>query len=96
MPGHGRVLRRIGLDGVVAKRLEGAYQPGKCAMLKIKVLNVSKKDLLREITIVVSEQVLSFAMDVADRLFVIEGGRLVHETTRANTDAAHIKQFLSV
>jgi urea transport system ATP-binding protein len=40
--------------------------------------------------------VLSFAMDVADRLFVIEGGRLVHESTRAETDTAHIKQFLSV
>ena len=37
---------------------------------------------LREITVVVSEQVLSFAMDVADRLFVIEGGRLVHESAR--------------
>jgi urea transport system ATP-binding protein len=35
-------------------------------------------------------------MDVADRLFVIEGGRLVHETTRANTDAERIKQYLSV
>ena len=51
---------------------------------------------LREITIVVSEQILSFAMDVADRLFVIEGGRLVHETARADTDEAHIKQYLSV
>jgi len=59
-----------------------------------KALNEIRK--LREITIVVSEQVLSFAMDVADRLFVIEGGRLVHETSRADTDAAHIKQFLSV
>jgi urea transport system ATP-binding protein len=51
---------------------------------------------LREITIVVSEQVLSFAMDVADRLFVIEGGQLVHESERENIDAARIKQFLSV
>ena len=51
---------------------------------------------LREITIVVSEQVQSFAMDVADRLFVIEGGRLVHETTRADTDADRIKAYLSV
>src|SRR3982751_228072 len=50
----------------------------------------------REITIVVSEQVLSFAMDVADRLFVIEGGRLVHESPRASTDVQRIKQFLSV
>ncbi len=37
---------------------------------------------MRDITIVVSEQVLSFAMDVADRLLVIEGGQLVHESTR--------------
>jgi len=50
----------------------------------------------REITIVVSEQVLSFAMDVADRLFVIEGGRLVHESPRASTDVQRIRQFLSV
>jgi urea transport system ATP-binding protein len=59
-----------------------------------RALNEIRK--LREITIVVSEQVLSFAMDVADRLFVIEGGRLVHESTRADTDTARIKQFLSV
>ncbi len=59
-----------------------------------KALNEIRK--LREITIVVSEQVLSFAMDVADRLFVIEGGRVVHESPRANTDVARIKQFLSV
>jgi urea transport system ATP-binding protein len=59
-----------------------------------KALNEIRK--LREVTIVVSEQVLSFAMDVADRLFVIEGGRLVHETTRANTDADRIKAYLSV
>ncbi|MFX9934710.1 ATP-binding cassette domain-containing protein, partial [Acinetobacter baumannii] len=39
-----------------------------------RALNEIRK--LRQITIVVSEQVLSFAMDVADRLFVIEGGRL--------------------
>ncbi|MEC5216604.1 urea transport system ATP-binding protein [Actimicrobium sp. GrIS 1.19] len=59
-----------------------------------RALNEIRK--MREITIIVSEQVLSFAMDVADRLFVIEGGLLVHETTRAGTDTAHIKQYLSV
>ncbi|UUZ72643.1 urea ABC transporter ATP-binding subunit UrtE [Polaromonas sp. P1(28)-8] len=59
-----------------------------------KALNEIRK--MREITIVVSEQVLSFAMDVADRLFVIEGGQLAYESTRAGTDTARIKQFLSV
>jgi urea transport system ATP-binding protein len=59
-----------------------------------KALNEIRK--LREITIIVSEQVLSFAMDVADRLFVIEGGRLVHETPRSQTDVNRIKSYLSV
>jgi urea transport system ATP-binding protein len=59
-----------------------------------KALNEIRK--LRRITIVVSEQVLSFALEVADRLFVIEGGRLVHETTRADTDQQRIKAYLSV
>jgi len=35
-------------------------------------------------------------MDVADRLFVIEGGRLVHETARADTDEDRIKAYLAV
>jgi len=59
-----------------------------------KALNEIRK--MRKITIVVSEQVLSFAMDVADRLFVIEGGRLVHETERGDTDQQRIKSYLSV
>jgi urea transport system ATP-binding protein len=59
-----------------------------------KALNEIRR--MREITIVVSEQVLSFAMDVADRLFVIEGGRFVHETARDRTDVNHIKAYLSV
>jgi urea transport system ATP-binding protein len=59
-----------------------------------RALNEIRK--LREITIVVSEQVLSFALDVADRLFVIEGGRFVHEADRSNIDAGRIRQFLSV
>jgi urea transport system ATP-binding protein len=59
-----------------------------------KALNEIRK--LRKITIVVSEQVLSFALEVADRLFVIEGGRLVHEAPRERIDADRIKQYLSV
>ncbi len=59
-----------------------------------RALNEIRK--LRRITIVVSEQVLSFALEVADRLFVIEGGRLVHEASRENFDADRIKQYLSV
>ena len=59
-----------------------------------EALNEIRK--LRGISIVVSEQVLSFALDVADRLFVIEGGRFVHETPRADADTAKIREYLSV
>jgi len=51
---------------------------------------------LRDITIIVSEQVLSFALEIADRLLVIDKGRFIHEDLRANVDTAKISQYLSV
>jgi urea transport system ATP-binding protein len=51
---------------------------------------------LKGLTIVVSEQVLSFALDVADRLLVIDKGRFVHETPRDGADAQAIARYLSV
>ncbi len=51
---------------------------------------------LREITIVVSEQVLSFALEIADRFYVIDGGRFIHEDTRENVDSAKISRYLAV
>ena len=48
------------------------------------------------LTIVVSEQVLSFALDVADRVLVMESGRFVHESPRAGIDEAKVAKFLSV
>lgn len=59
-----------------------------------KALNEIRK--LRNITIIVSEQVLSFTLEVADRLLVIERGRFVHEDLRANVDARKISEYLSV
>jgi len=51
---------------------------------------------IRDICIVVCEQVLSFVLDVADRLLVMENGRIVHTDTRANVDDAAIARFLAV
>jgi urea transport system ATP-binding protein len=48
------------------------------------------------LSIVVSEQVLSFALDVADRVIVLENGRFVHEAPRAGIDEARVAKFLSV
>jgi urea transport system ATP-binding protein len=59
-----------------------------------KVLNEIRK--LREITIIVSEQILSFTMDIADRLIVIDKGRFFHVNLRENVDAGKIKGYLSV
>jgi urea transport system ATP-binding protein len=50
----------------------------------------------RGLSILVSEQVLSFALDVADRVVVIENGEFVHEAGRAEADAERISSFLSV
>ncbi|MEO1611319.1 MAG: urea ABC transporter ATP-binding subunit UrtE [Pseudomonadota bacterium] len=48
------------------------------------------------LSIVVSEQVLSFALDVADRVVVIENGEFVMESPRAEVDEARVTKFLSV
>lgn len=58
------------------------------------ILNEIKK--LRDITIIVSEQVLSFTMAVADRIIVIDKGEFIHEDMRANVDSEQIKKYLSV
>ncbi len=51
---------------------------------------------LRDLTIVVSEQVVSFMMDVCDRVLVIDRGRFIHEASRANLDADKVKRLLAV
>lgn len=50
----------------------------------------------RGLSIVVSEQVLSFALDIADRVLVIEKGEIVHEDERANLNEAKVAAYLSV
>jgi urea transport system ATP-binding protein len=50
----------------------------------------------RGLSIVVSEQVLSFALDIADRVLVIENGEIVRDDPRDSVDAAQISKFLSV
>jgi urea transport system ATP-binding protein len=51
---------------------------------------------LRKLAIIVSEQVISFMMDVCDRAIVIERGRFVHEDLRSSLDADKFKALLSV
>ncbi len=51
---------------------------------------------IRNICIVVCEQVLSFVLEIADRLLVMENGRIVHTDTRQNVNEAAIAKFLAV
>lgn len=50
----------------------------------------------RGLSIVVSEQVLSFALDIADRVLVIENGEIVRDEPRTCVDAEQVAKFLSV
>ncbi|MDC1211044.1 urea ABC transporter ATP-binding subunit UrtE [Porticoccaceae bacterium] len=50
----------------------------------------------RGLSILVSEQVLSFALDVSDRVMVIEKGNIVHQEPSATADQKKIAAYLSV
>ncbi|MBF6058625.1 MULTISPECIES: urea ABC transporter ATP-binding subunit UrtE [Thiomicrorhabdus] len=50
----------------------------------------------RGLSIIVSEQVLSFALDVADRIIVIEKGKIIHDQPRDEVDEEQVAKFLSV
>ena len=50
----------------------------------------------RGLSIIASEQVLSFALDIADRVLVIEGGNVVHQDARADVDEAAVARYLAV
>lgn len=58
------------------------------------ILNEIQK--IRDITIIVSEQVLSFTMAIADRLIVIDKGNFIHEDLRENVNTEQISKYLSV
>jgi urea transport system ATP-binding protein len=51
---------------------------------------------IRNLCIVVCEQVLSFVLDIADRIVVMEGGRIVHSDSRDHVDEAAVARFLAV
>jgi urea transport system ATP-binding protein len=64
----------------------------------IKDIARSLKEIrkIRELTIIVSEQVLSFTMEIADRFLVLDKGRVVYEDAKDKADAAVISRYLSV
>jgi len=59
-----------------------------------RTLNQLRRE--RQFSIVVSEQVLSFALELSDRFLVIERGRIVHEEARETINQEKIRSFLTV
>ncbi len=64
----------------------------------IKDISRSLREIrdMKNLTIVVSEQVLSFVLDTCDSIKVIDRGRLIREDRRADVDAEQIKAMLAV
>ncbi len=50
----------------------------------------------RKFALLVSEQVLSFTMEIADRFLIIEKGAFVYEDTRDKVDSAKIHAYLTI
>jgi urea transport system ATP-binding protein len=59
-----------------------------------KALNRLK--LERKFSLLVSEQVLSFAMEIADRFLILEKGHFVYEDTRDRVDLGRIHGYLTI
>ncbi len=59
-----------------------------------RLLNQIK--LAKNLSIIVTEQVLSFTIDIADHMYVIESGRFVHSDDKDSINEEKIKGYLSV
>ncbi len=59
-----------------------------------KALNHLKKEL--GFALVVSEQVLSFTMEISDRFLIMENGEFVYEDTRDNVETEIIHTYLTI
>ncbi|MGI4815468.1 MAG: urea ABC transporter ATP-binding subunit UrtE [Janthinobacterium lividum] len=59
-----------------------------------RALNRLKKE--RDFALIVSEQMLAFTLEIADRFLIIEKGRFVHAERRENVDADKITRFLTI
>ncbi|HEX5661771.1 MAG TPA: urea ABC transporter ATP-binding subunit UrtE [Polyangiales bacterium] len=68
-------------------------QPSIIKELAVVLREIREK---KRLTILVSEQVLSFALAAADRVMVVNKGKIIHESKREDTDEAVMKQLLSI
>jgi urea transport system ATP-binding protein len=60
----------------------------------VRTLNRLRREL--NIALIVSEQVLSFALEITDRLHVLDRGRIVRSANRDQVDVDDVRSFLTV
>jgi urea transport system ATP-binding protein len=66
------------------------------SIIKDIALALNKLKGERKFSLLVSEQVLSFAMEIADRFLIIEKGHFVYEDTRDRVDLGKIHGYLTI
>lgn len=59
-----------------------------------RALNRLKRE--RNFALIVSEQMLAFTLEIADRFLIIEKGQFVHSDRRENMDISKIQRFLTI
>jgi urea transport system ATP-binding protein len=66
------------------------------SIIKEIAATLNRLKVERNLSVLVSEQVLSFALEVADRFLIIERGEFVHEDVRKNLNRERIHAYLTV
>ena len=97
----GGELQRVMLSGALSQDpelliLDEPTEGIQPSIIKDLARQINDLKLSKDLAIVVSEQVLSFTIDIADKMYVIESGRFVREDTRGNFDVEKITSYLSV
>jgi urea transport system ATP-binding protein len=66
------------------------------SIIKDIARTLNKLKTQRSFSLVVSEQILSFTLEIADRFIIIERGEFVYEDPKERVDTAKIHAFLTV
>lgn len=66
------------------------------SIIKEIALTLNRIKVEKNLAILVSEQVLSFALEIADRFLIIERGEFVYEGMRENVDKETIHSYLTI
>ena len=89
---HARILGELGCNAAVVSQRAVSFP--RIFKDIARALNKLKHE--RGFSVVVSEQVLSFTMAIADRFLIIEKGEFVYQGTKESVDTQKIHSYLTV